>query len=242
MTAQDADPPLLEFFDLYKTMGGQPLLDIEHLAIRAGTCTLLSGKNGAGKTTLLKIIAGLEPPDRARVAWRGRMLSWRRALRQYRRHVVYLHQYPYLFDCSVRDNIAYGLRQAGVPRPVVERKVAEALQWAGLSHLAARNARELSGGEKQRVALTRAWVLSPDILLLDEPVASMDQDAREQTVHLIRRFKSEGMALVITSHELQPILPLGDAHLRLADGRLQPVPSPPPQAAKIVDIRQGGLR
>lgn len=222
MNAAADGSPLLTFSNLRKSIGGQRLLDIERFSIQRGTCTLLSGKNGAGKTTLLKIIAGLEPPDRAHVCYQGCTLPWRKAQRRYRHEVVYLHQYPYLFDCSVSDNIAYGLKRAGMARAEIAPKVSEALDWAGLSHLAARNAHELSGGEKQRVALTRAWVLSPRILLLDEPVASMDQESREHTFFLIRRLKSEGVALVITSHELRPVLPLGDIHLRLADGRLLP--------------------
>ncbi|MFQ5938345.1 MAG: ATP-binding cassette domain-containing protein, partial [Acidiferrobacterales bacterium] len=113
-----------------------------------------------------------------------------------------------------------GLRRSSMPRVEVSQRVADALEWAGLSHLAARNARQLSGGEKQRVALARARVLSPRLLLLDEPVASMDYESRERTYVLIQRLRSEGMAVIVTSHELQRLASLGNLHLHLHAGAL----------------------
>ncbi|MFQ6023015.1 MAG: energy-coupling factor ABC transporter ATP-binding protein [Acidiferrobacterales bacterium] len=212
--------PLIRFLDIQKYLGGRRLLDIAELTIRQASCMILSGDNGAGKTTLLKILAGLEPPDKADVSYQGKVLPWRIACRHYRRHVVYLHQTPYLFDRSVTANIAYGLHHTGIARADIDAQVDNALTWAGLDHLAKRNARQLSTGEKQRVALARARILSPQVLLLDEPTASMDYESRERTYFLIQRLKSEGIGVVITSHELQRISSLADEHVHLHGGKL----------------------
>ncbi|MFQ5546451.1 MAG: energy-coupling factor ABC transporter ATP-binding protein, partial [Acidiferrobacterales bacterium] len=212
--------PILQFHGLRKFMANRWLLDIAELSISAGQCMILSGDNGVGKTTLLKIMAGLEPPDAGEVSYGGKVLPLRTAPQHYRNNIVYLHQSPYLFDCSVIDNVAYGLRRLRVPRATVQTKVAEVLEWAGLEHLGKRNAKYLSGGEKQRVALARARVLAPKVLLLDEPITSMDYNSRERTYALIEGLKKEGMGVVITSHELYAVLPLADIHMYLHDGKL----------------------
>lgn len=212
--------PLLQFRHLRKHVGGRCLLDIPTFAIQQGRCILLSGENGAGKTTLLKIIAGLEPPDRAEVHYQGKVLPWRVARRRYRHDVVYVHQTPYLFDCSVTNNVAYGLRRTRLSAVDIRAKVKETLAWAGLAHIARRNARQLSGGEKQRVALARARILSPRILLLDEPTASMDYESRERTYFLIQHLKSQGIGVVITSHELHRVSSVGDVRFHLHEGKL----------------------
>lgn len=212
--------PILQFRGLRKFLANRWLLDIPELSISGGQCMILSGDNGAGKTTLLKIMAGLEPPDAGEVSYGGKVLPLRTAPQHYRNNIVYLHQAPYLFDCSVVDNVAYGLRRLRLPRATVQAKVAEVLAWAGLEHLATRNAKHLSGGEKQRVALARARVLAPKVLLLDEPIASMDYKSRERTCVLIERLKEEGMGVVITSHELYAVLPLADVHMYLHNGKL----------------------
>ena len=212
---------LVRLANLRKTMAGSPLLEIAELELKAGRCIVLHGRNGAGKTTLLKIIGGLEPPDVADVELGGTTRSWEEARRELRRISIYLHQHPYLFDRSVAANVAYGLRKRGVRGAELERRVGDALDWAGLSHLHSRNARQLSGGEKQRVVLTRARVLSPRLLLLDEPTASMDQEAREQTQFLVRRLRSEGVAVVIASHDARQVDRLGDAVLELENGTVQ---------------------
>ena len=194
---------------------GDKLFDIDEFDIPVSTCIVLSGQNGAGKTTLLKILAGLETPDYAEVEIDGQRQSWKVARVRLRREVVYLHQQPYMFDHSVADNIAYGLSRQAVPAAHIKARVADALDWSGLTHLAQRNARELSGGEKQRVALTRARVLSPRLLLLDEPLANLDIGAREQTILLIRRLKDDGVSTIITSHEPHISMLLGDQHRHL---------------------------
>ncbi|MFQ5995856.1 MAG: energy-coupling factor ABC transporter ATP-binding protein [Acidiferrobacterales bacterium] len=211
---------LITFRHVRKDLAGRRLFDIPELAIHTGQCVILTGDNGTGKTTLLKVLAGLESPDRADVSYNGHSLPWQQACRHYRRDVVYVHQAPYLFDRTVHDNVAYSLRQSSLSRAQIKAKVSDTLKWAGLGHLAQRNARRLSGGEKQRVALARARILEPRLLLLDEPTASLDYESRERTYFLIQRLKSEGIAVVIASHELHRIATLGDVHMHLDQGKL----------------------
>jgi tungstate transport system ATP-binding protein len=223
MNDMDVSPPILRLRDICKTLpAGRRLLEIDELSIHAGRCLLLTGANGIGKTTLLKILSGLEPPDHALVDCGGTRLLWPAARRHFRREVIYLHQEAYLFDRSVTDNVTYGLRGLGLSRAQVAERVERALEWAGLSHLAARNARELSSGEQQRVALTRAMVLTPRVLLLDEPFSGLDEESRSRTGFLIQRLKSEQVGVVVTSHELLPMSGIADEHLELRAGQLVP--------------------
>jgi tungstate transport system ATP-binding protein len=211
-------------------MGGEPLLAVARFELPVGSCTILSGRNGAGKTTLLKIAAGLMKPDQGTVQTGGACLHWRSARPVLRKHSIYMHQHAYMFDASVADNVAYGLRKAGVPAAQRDEAVRTALEWAGLAPLAARNARHLSGGERQRLALARARVLSPAVLLLDEPTTNMDREARQQSFFLIRRLVSEGTGVVIASHDRQIIGQLGDRHLHLVDGGLREMDLAAPSA------------
>jgi tungstate transport system ATP-binding protein len=213
---------IIRYKALRKTVHSQLLLDIESLEIHEHTCVALSGRNGAGKSTLMRIIAGLEAPDSVTVTFAGQTMPWRRACQQMRTHVIYLHQHPYLFDRSVTDNIAYGLRRQRLTIKEISSKVSEALDWAGIGHLQMRNARELSGGERQRVAFARARILSPRVLLLDEPTANMDSEAREQAYRMIKRLKDDGVSILLATHEFHTVAHLCDTHLSLESGSLRP--------------------
>lgn len=195
--------------------GAHSAVYVEHLVIPAQGCLVLSGENGSGKTSILKILAGLIAPTSAQFSWQNQAYTWKKIKPILRNQVVYLHQHPYLFDMNVAENIAYGLRQQGINKQHITEKVKEALAWANLTHLAERSAKCLSGGEKQRVALTRARVLSPRLLLLDEPTSSMDQQAKAQTYDLIRRLRTEALSIVLTSHEITQADGLGDHYFTL---------------------------
>jgi tungstate transport system ATP-binding protein len=225
---------ILRYSELRKSVHGRLLFEIGTLAIHERHCVALSGRNGAGKSTLLRIIAGLEAPDSATVSYRGQALSWRRASARLRGDVIYLHQQPYLFDCSVTDNIAYGLRRRGLSLREISGKVSEALEWAGIGHLQMRNARDLSGGERQRVAFARARILSPRILLLDEPTSNMDSESRSQAYNMIRRLKEEGVSIIVATHEYHTIAHLCDGHLLLQAGGLQPQDAAEDAGRKII--------
>ena len=212
--------PLLVFRGIEKTFAETNILRNVDISLYPGKCILLSGNNGSGKTTLLKIIAGLETPSRAEIEFSGKSHSWKSTIRSIRREIIYLHQQPYLLSGTVESNVSYGLRFTHLNRKQLRESVKEALEWAGLADVAKHQAKTLSGGVQQRVAFTRAWILKPKVLLLDEPMANMDIESREQACDLLKRMKSEGMSIVITSHDTNIFDGLIDSHFSLSDGKL----------------------
>ena len=212
--------PLLVFRGIEKTFAETNILSNVDISLYPGKCILLSGINGSGKTTLLKIIAGLETPSRAEIELSGKSHSWKSTIRSIRREIIYLHQQPYLLSGTVESNVSYGLRFTHLNRKQLRESVKEALEWAGLADVAKHQAKTLSGGVQQRVAFTRAWILKPKVLLLDEPMANMDIESREQACDLLKRMKSEGMSIVITSHDTNIFDGLIDIHFSLSEGKL----------------------
>ena len=212
--------PLLLFRGIEKTYAETNILRNVDISLYPGKCILLSGNNGSGKTTLLKIIAGLETPFRAEIELSGKSHSWKSAIRSIRREIIYLHQQPYLLSGTVESNVSYGLRFTSLNRKQLRESVKEALEWAGLADVAKHQAKTLSGGVQQRVAFTRAWILKPKVLLLDEPMTNMDIESREQACDLLKRMKSEGMSIVLTSHDMNIFDGLIDSHFSLSDGKL----------------------
>lgn len=213
--------PLLVFREIEKSFSGSQILCGVDLSLYPGKCILLSGKNGVGKTTLLKIIAGLEIPDLAKIEISGKINCWNKAVRSVRKEIIYLHQHPIMFSSTVESNVAFGLRFTSLNRKQRRESVEEALEWAGLMDVAKQQAKTLSGGIQQRVAFTRARIMKPKVLLLDEPMANMDYESREQTYQLLVRMKSAGMSLVITSHFMQYFEGIVDQHFQLKNGALE---------------------
>ena len=212
--------PLLLFRGIEKTYAETNILRNVDISLYPGKCILLSGNNGSGKTTLLKIIAGLVAPSRAEIELSGKSHSWKSAIRSIRREIIYLHQQPYLLSGTVESNVSYGLRFTSLNRKQLRESLKEALEWAGLADVAKHQAKTLSGGVQQRVAFTRAWILKPKVLLLDEPMTNMDIESREQACDLLKRMKSEGMSIVLTSHDMNIFDGLIDSHFSLSDGKL----------------------
>ena len=212
--------PLVVFRGIEKTFAEAKILRNVDISLYPGKCILLTGNNGSGKTTLLKIIAGLETPSHAEIAFSGKNQSWKSTIRSVRKEIIYLHQQPYLLSGTVESNVSYGLRFTSLNRKQIRELVKEALEWAGLANVAKNQAKTLSGGVQQRVAFTRAWILNPKVLLLDEPLANMDIESREQALDLLKRMKSDGMSIVITSHDANIMDGLIDSHFSLSDGKL----------------------
>ncbi|MCU7906866.1 MAG: ABC transporter ATP-binding protein [Candidatus Thiodiazotropha sp. (ex Epidulcina cf. delphinae)] len=214
-----SDPVILTLSALNKRFGKREVLHDIELVLRPGECTLLSGGNGAGKTTLLRILSGLERPDSSRIDTGRGSLSWRRSRADLQKRVLYLHQQPYMFDGSVRYNLGYAL-PGGLSKQQRNSMIDQAIDWAELDHLHETPAKSLSGGERQRVSLARAWLRNPQILLLDEPTANLDQEARRRTLDLLRSFKKEGVSLLLASHDPIHFSSMIDRRLHLYDGRL----------------------
>jgi tungstate transport system ATP-binding protein len=194
-------PVLYELQGLKKSYGQRAILDIGALALARGASYLMTGNNGAGKTTLLRILAGLEPAEIRACSFEGVAVPANEIVSRLSPRVLYMHQQPYLFSSSVAANIAYGLKAAQVPHHLQQERVAEAMTWAGVDHIAHVAPHRLSGGEKQRVALARAKVLNPDVLLLDEPTANLDEAARIQVNSLIRQMCDNNHCVVIATHD-----------------------------------------
>lgn len=218
------DRILLKVTSLSKRFGRREVLRDVSLELKAGRCLLLSGPNGAGKSTLLRILSGLERPECCQLDIGRGALSWRRMRRTLHERVLYLHQHPYMFDGSVRYNIAYALPRS-LPKQKREALVDTAISWAGLSHLDETPAKSLSGGERQRVSLARAWLRQPRILLLDEPTANLDQEARQSTLELLAPLKEAGISLMLASHDPLHFTALIDTWMRLHEGSLNEVGS-----------------
>ena len=216
------------------------LADIE-LTLRSGQCYLLSGENGAGKTTLLRILAGLERPDSGLFSTSGQAArKWQQSRKLLQARILYLHQQPYMFDGSVRYNLAYALRQQ-LTRQQREARIQQALAWAGLECHAEDSAKNLSGGERQRVALTRAWLRHPDVLLLDEPTSNLDQESRRRTLALLGSLRAEGISLLIASHDQTHFSSLIDRHILLHEGGLiylDPQEAQPDVASTVIPLRR----
>jgi len=197
--------PALEIKSLTKSFPQRELLRGVDLALAAGGSYVLTGDNGCGKTTLLRIVAGLETANGGMLRFRSATIDLGHYPEALRREVVYVHQQPYLFNTTIAHNIAYGLKMRGVPKRRRELLVEEAIVWAGVGHLGSVLPHKLSGGEKQRVALARAKVLNPGLLLLDEPTANLDNDARRQTLALIEALRHEDVTVMIASHDREII-------------------------------------
>lgn len=193
--------PLLEMASLHKRFGERVLLDGANLVLQAGHGYVLSGANGSGKTTLLRIIAGLERAEWADFRFRGAAAGGAAIPEAWRRDIVYVHQQPYLFHTSVEKNLEYGLARRGVAAAQRKARVREALAWAGLADRCDVPPQKLSGGEAQRAALARARLLNPALLLLDEPTANLDGEARKKVLDLVTALCIDNHTVLIASHD-----------------------------------------
>jgi tungstate transport system ATP-binding protein len=193
--------PLFSLEDLHKRFGERALFESARLKVEAGSGYVLTGPNGSGKTTLLRIAAGLEPAERGTLAFRGKPVPVPDFPEAWRREIVYVHQQPYLFHTTIEKNLEYGLARRGTSPAECQSRVRDALAWAGLSDRREVPPHKLSGGEKQRVALARAKVLNPTLLLLDEPTANLDGEARKQVLELVTALCIENHTVVVASHD-----------------------------------------
>lgn len=217
---------LVELSELLVRRDGQAVLDIAHLEVARGEVLAVVGPNGAGKSTLLLILARLLRAQGGRFRFDGREVHELDAL-AYRRHLALVLQESLLLDLPVRENLALGLKFRGVKAAEIERRVEFWLMRLGIAHLAARPARRLSGGEAQRVSLGRAFILEPELLLLDEPFGSLDPPTRARLLEDLKSVLPEtSTTSVLITHDLQEALKLATRLVVLLDGRVQQVGNP----------------
>ena len=203
-----AQVPLLALAGVGVRYGAVTALHDIDLRVQRGDFIALVGANGSGKTSLLQALHGLVPHS-------GTRLVADHAPRQ-----VMVFQRPFMLRLSVWNNLRVALWLACVPAAERRARAAEALQRAGLTTLRARPARALSGGQQQRVALARAWAVQPDVLLLDEPTASLDPTAKREVEALIGEFAAQGITVLMSSHNLGQVKRLADRVVYLEQGRM----------------------
>lgn len=210
MRAPASDLPVV-FESVSVRAGVTAILDRLSLTLSAGAPTLVIGPNGAGKSTLLRVCMGLVTPTEGRVTWGGRIGTdpARRA---------FVFQRPVMLRRSTAANVAYGLTHAGYPQEKLAARTAELLDRVGLGGLAARSARRLSGGEQQRLALARALARDPELLLLDEPTASLDPAATRSVEEIIDSAAKSGIKVVMASHDLGQVRRLAGDVVFMARG------------------------
>ncbi len=199
--------------------GDHLALDAVDLAVGEGSILALLGPSGCGKTTLLRVIAGLQPPDRGTVTWQGRDLA---TLPPHGRDVGLMFQDHALFPHrDVTGNVAFGLRMQGVAPDETARQVSEVLELVGLSGYGHRRIDQLSGGEAQRVALARALAPRPSVLLLDEPLGSLDRKLRDRLAVEVRAIVKElGVTAVHVTHDHDEAFTVADRLAIMAAGQV----------------------
>lgn len=184
-----------------------------------GRINLLLGPNGSGKTTLLRICALLDSPSAGEVAL---VRGGRRVVRPDRSGITMVFQRPALFNRTVRANLEYPLKVRGLGRDEADARIREAMAVAHLEPFVTRPARSLSGGEAQRLALARAMVIQPAVLLLDEPAANLDPASRWRIEEMVLQMQDRfGTTVVLTTHDLMQARKVGESVFFVNDGRVE---------------------
>jgi putrescine transport system ATP-binding protein len=217
--------PLLRIEGVVKTFGSFRAVDGVSLDIRAGEFFALLGPSGCGKTTLLRMLAGFEAPDEGRILLAGEDIA---STLPHQRPVNMMFQNYALFPhLSVRDNIAFGLKRAGMARADIAARVAEMVALVKLEGLEKRKPDQLSGGQRQRVALARSLARRPQVLLLDEPMAALDKKLRESTQgELMELQRRLGLTFIIVTHDQDEAMTVASRIGVMQAGRLEQVASP----------------
>ena len=201
---------LIELQSATVRFGALTALKDVNFALKRGDRVALVGANGSGKSTLLRAMHGLVP-----LADGQRVLAPTQAPR-----VAMVFQRPFMLRLSVLANVELGLMLRRMPKAQRRERAMRALERVGLASEAGRIGRVLSAGQQQRVALARAWALQPDVLLLDEPTASLDPTAKREVEALIVEFAAQGITVMMSSHNLGQVRRLADRVLYLEHGRV----------------------
>lgn len=223
----------------YSYPGGDAVLRDVSFTVPTGGRVAMLGANGAGKSTLLLHLNGLLLPDAGTVMVGGTRVT-KETLREVRRRVGFVFQEPddQLFLPSLREDVAFGLLNDGASQAEAKRAADQLLETLGLEHAGGRAAHHLSGGEKRLASLATVLVMEPDVLVLDEPTASLDARGRRRIVELLDR---RGETLILATHDLEVAHALCDTALVLADGHIATIG---PIAAIVEDaglLRRHGL-
>jgi tungstate transport system ATP-binding protein len=217
----------LEILEISKSYGTSEVLRGVSLEVEKGEMLALIGPTGSGKTTLLKIIDLLEEPSHGRIIFDGRDVTGQREKERLklRRRMSMVFQKPVMFKGRVENNVSYGLRLRGVSREEVEKRTNDVLTAVGLQGYGSRDAATLSGGEMQRIALARAMVIQPDLLLLDESTANLDPRTAASIEDLISGLRDHNTTIIMATHNMLQAR-RADRVAVLLEGRLAAVGCP----------------
>ena len=217
--------PLIRFIDVTKRFGDFTAVDRLSLDIHEGEFFALLGPSGCGKTTLLRMLAGFEQPSAGEVWLDGRNIA---GVPPYRRPVNMMFQSYALFPhMTVEGNIAFGLKQDGLPKAEITARVQQMLDLVQLAPFAKRRPHQLSGGQRQRVALARSLAKRPKVLLLDEPLAALDKKLREETQFELAELQQRlGLTFVIVTHDQEEAMSLASRIAVMREGRIVQVAPP----------------
>lgn len=223
-------PPTLDIQDLSFRYRDRPAPTLSHISlqIQPGELLLLAGASGSGKTTLIRCLNGLIPRSykgelSGKITIHGQEIA-SLSLARISQLVGTVLQDPerQILGYRVRNEVAFGLENLGLPRPVIHQRIDEALEALGISHLCERETFSLSGGEKQKVALAGVLAMQPRLLLLDEPLASLDPVSAQETLTLVRGLVDQGMAVLLVEHRVEDVLSIRpDRVLFLTDGEMR---------------------
>jgi tungstate transport system ATP-binding protein len=209
---------ILEATNLAVDRGGAQVLDVKSFALRRGGRMALVGSNGAGKSTLLLTLAGLLPPSAGTLSFDGQRVT---DLFAYRRRISVVFQQPLLFDTTVHENIASGLKLRHMDSGQIATRVLRYAERFGITHLLERSAKKLSGGEAQRTSLARGFATEPEVLFLDEPFAALDRPTREAVLNDLQRVLREtGMAVLFATHDHDEALLISEEMSVMDSGRI----------------------
>jgi len=201
--------------------GAVTVLDINELSIAQGRILALIGPNGAGKSTLLLTLAGLLKPSRGRIYYQGLPVDTRASLVSLRQSVSVVFQEPLLLNTSVYKNVALGLKFRHLSNDEIQKNVESALDYFGISSLAKRSAKTLSGGEAKRVSLARAFAIKPTLILMDEAFNSLDPPTREVLIDDLRHILEETkITAVLALHDREETLRLAQDITVMAAGKI----------------------
>lgn len=212
--------PLLDIKNITVSRERRKILQIDSLQVNTGEILSIVGPNGTGKSSLLLTLARLLEPDEGEIAWRGQSSRLIRPS-DYRKKIAMVLQEPLLLDMTVFDNVALGLRFRRMASTQINDRVTEWLGRVGISHLRNRPGSKLSGGEAQRVSLARAFVLQPELLLLDEPFSALDSPTRLHLLDDLKQILTEiKTTTIMITHDLKEAALLSHRMVVLLDGRI----------------------
>ena len=219
------EQPLIDLVDISKSYDGAAVLDELNLSVKENTFVTLLGPSGCGKTTTLRIIGGFEKPDKGRVVFDGQDIT---SLPPNKRQLNTVFQKYALFThMTIAENIAFGLKIKNKPKTYIDDKIRYALKLVNLDGYENRSVTSLSGGQQQRIAIARAIVNEPRLLLLDEPLGALDLKLRQDMQYELIRLKNElGITFIYVTHDQEEALTMSDTIVVMNQGYIQQMGTP----------------